>query len=718
MLLDMLPAIAGTLSILLGAVVLVNGTNKKGTKWPFALFAISTGIWAIFISLFALSADLALARLYVDVYYISALFIGYSFLLFSLYYSDVKVALSIRLVALVPWIVLSVLIALPSYFVGAIEIGAVRNVELIRPLYVIYTTLFVSYVALGMGVLWWRAVRARRKEGHRLVLAISLSVCFLGGAFFNLFLPLVGVYSLIALGPLFSFLLVASVFYAIARHRLFDIRLAVIRTTTYLLTLGTLAGMYLVVVFVVFDQLLGQASTLDQTLLNVTLTLLLAFIFQPIKQFFDKVTNRLFFKDVYNADEFYAKLNKALTSTTDLSTLLKRVSNLIAQTLKTEQAQFFIHLGPRKYIEVGTEKFRRIPQADIHRIADEVDGMVIASDTDLHHVRRIMTSHRLEIIMPLKREDTIIGYFCLGNHVNARFTHRDIRLLRTIGDELVIAIQNALSVQEVKDLNANLEQRIVAATKELRASNAQLQKLDEAKDEFISMASHQLRTPLTSIKGYVSMLMEGDVGKVSDEQKHLLQEAFVSSERMVRLIGDFLNVSRLQTGKFVIDKHPVDLAQLVADEIDALGSNAASRDLSFHYKKPKGIPTLLLDENKIQQVIMNFADNAIYYSKEASTIQVSLKKVGDMIEFSVKDTGIGVPKDQQDQLFNKFFRATNARQQRPDGTGVGLFLAKKVIDAHGGEIIFQSQENKGSTFGFRLPIEKLRASGDADKLGD
>ena len=279
---------------------------------------------------------------------------------------------------------------------------------------------------------------------------------------------------------------------------------------------------------------------------------------------------------------------------------------------------------------------------------------------------------------------------------------------------MVIAIENALAVQEVKDLNESLEQRISAATKELRRSNAELQKLDEAKDEFISMASHQLRTPLTSIKGYISMIMEGDVGKVSKDQAHLLEEAFISSERMVRLIGDFLNVSRLQTGKFVIDKHPVDLAKLVESELEALESNASSRNLTFVYKKPANVPLLDLDENKIQQVIMNFADNAIYYSKESSKITVSLKVSGDWAEFKVKDTGIGVPKEQQERLFNKFFRATNARQQRPDGTGVGLFLAKKVIDAHEGEIIFSSTENKGSTFGFRLPIEKLRASSDTN----
>src|SRR5690606_37795654 len=115
------------------------------------------------------------------------------------------------------------------------------------------------------------------------------------------------------------------------------------------------------------------------------------------------------------------------------------------------------------------------------------------------------------------------------------------------------------------------------ATSELRSSNAQLQRLDEAKDEFISMASHQLRTPLTSIKGYVSMILDGDAGKVSDSQKHFLKEAFLSSERMVRLINDFLNVSRVQTGKFLIERKPINLAKLVSQELDSLEISAASR---------------------------------------------------------------------------------------------------------------------------------------------
>lgn len=412
-------------------------------------------------------------------------------------------------------------------------------------------------------------------------------------------------------------------------------------------------------------------------------------------------------------DTFYGSLNRILSSTAELRWLLERVSLLIAQTIKAKEVFIFSYSDEGHFISAGTESHPRVALKDALLLNREVylthstlfvTRRLKASDP----VRRMLVGYNLALALPLVRDKVIVGYVFVSERSGRPYRLHDTKLLLSLSDELTIAVQNALSVDEVKKLNSTLEQRISLATKELRTSNAQLQKLDEAKDEFISMASHQLRTPLTSIKGYLSMLLEGDVGKVTPEQKHMLNEAFVSSERMVRLIGDFLNVSRLQTGKFVIDKHPVDLALLVQREIDGLVANAAARGMKFVYKKPKNIPIIELDENKIQQVIMNFADNAIYYSKEKDTITVRLKKVPGFVEFTVQDKGIGVPMAEQADLFNKFFRATNARKARPDGTGVGLFLAKKVIHDHGGTIIFSSVEGKGSTFGFKLPITLAR----------
>lgn len=707
MIVSYLPLIAGLVSIILGVLVVVNGTTRASTRWPFAVFAMSVGVWAIFISFFLLTEHIRFANAFVVIYYIAALLISYSFMIFGLTYSLIKVSKLVMVLALLPWLALSVAIIIPGFFIQSIDLSGANTVSLVTESYLIYGALFVCYVGIGLGALVIRALRSRRRnDKHRRILAITMTISLLGGGFFNLLLPGLNNYSLIAWGPIFTFVMVASVFYVIARHGLFDIRLAVVRTVAYAASLIVLTGLYIVFAYFVFYRILGQVSTTEQIALNMVLAIVLAFSFQPIKKFFDRLTNKLFYKEMYSTEEFYSRINEAMTSTVALRRLLEVLSNLIANTLKSETAGFSVYTSESSLINVGTEKYKKIPRDDLEVFREFRSPLLIDDPEISPPTRRLMISHRISAIVPLWRDDVLIGYLYLGEHRTSHYSHRDFKVLQAVSGELVIGIQNSLSVQEVRDLNTNLQQRIDSATKELRQSNAQLQKLDEAKDEFISMASHQLRTPLTSIKGYLSMLIEGDMGQVTGQQKKVLQEAFVSSERMVRLIGDFLNVSRLQTGKFIVEKHLVDFALLVDREVDALQQNAISHGLKFKYVKPKGIPKLNIDENKIQQVVMNFLDNAIYYSKEGDSIAVSVELVDGGVEFTVRDTGIGVPKEEQAGLFNKFYRASNARRQRPDGTGVGLFLAKKVVRDHGGRIIFESEEGKGSTFGFRLPLPK------------
>jgi signal transduction histidine kinase len=172
---------------------------------------------------------------------------------------------------------------------------------------------------------------------------------------------------------------------------------------------------------------------------------------------------------------------------------------------------------------------------------------------------------------------------------------------------------------------------------------------------------------------------------------------------MVYLISDFLNVSRIHTGKFMIERKPVQLAEMVKSEIAQLQAEAQNRNLHLEYHMPAHFPVLQLDEDKTRQVIMNFIDNAIYYTPSGGTVSVELTSSDKDVTLRVRDTGIGVPQKERHHLFTKFFRATNARHMRPDGTGIGLFLAKKVVVGQGGVLLFESQENKGSVFGFTLP---------------
>lgn len=581
-------------------------------------------------------------------------------------------------------------------------------------LYEVQTWYVVAYTMAAIATLFVKARKAKQQKGALLLLAFGLLLPVIVNVFVNYVLKFDS--ALVQYFLPISFLgMVLIIVYAMIRHHLFDIKLAIVRSATYALTLLSLSVIYYLLAYIISTTLFNDntASVVSMNPINILLALILAFIFQPIKSLFDRITDSIFYRDRYDTNEFFARLSEVLTTTTDLRSMLERASSEIGTTLKAEQAFFFMQYDHTHHVMAGTRRHANLPVRDAYQLNEYVKkdgaGLVVSELLpENHSLHKLLISHRIAVLMPLVRGSVILGYLALGDQRSGGYTNRDIKVLKTISDELVIAIQNALSVQEVRDINKHLQQRIESATAELRTSNTQLRHLDKTKDEFLSMASHQLRTPLTSVKGYLSMVLEGDAGKVTDTQKRLLGEAFTSSERMVHLIHDFLNVSRLQTGKFMLEQHPYDIAKLVSEEVKSLQRAAETRNMKLEFTNTIGELVLNIDENKIRQVIMNFIDNALFYSHDDSTIMVELNQTDSDVELRVKDTGIGVPKGEQSQLFTKFYRASNARKQRPDGTGVGIFLAKKVITEHGGNVLFESVEGKGSTFGFTLPIEKLR----------
>jgi signal transduction histidine kinase len=216
-----------------------------------------------------------------------------------------------------------------------------------------------------------------------------------------------------------------------------------------------------------------------------------------------------------------------------------------------------------------------------------------------------------------------------------------------------------------------------------------------------------MRTPLTSVRGLLSMLHDGDFGALKPAQQRAVDNALASSSHMVNLINDLLSISRIQTDKFELQMAPTNLGDILRIEIQQLKTFAMSHRVQLQINVDPDLPEITCDANKIRQVMMNFIDNAVYYSPPNSTVQIDLYGTRGQIYFTVNDHGIGVPEAEQKSLFSRFFRASNARQARPDGTGIGLYVARKVIAAHHGTLIFYSQQNMGSEFGFRLRLNKL-----------
>lgn len=331
--------------------------------------------------------------------------------------------------------------------------------------------------------------------------------------------------------------------------------------------------------------------------------------------------------------------------------------------------------------------------------AASIASVLGCSIADIESLRDRLPLKSCYIVKLLVRRK-LVGLLVAGFYnSSSQLTDAEPLLIDSLSESIGVALDNKLLFEE--------NQRVL---RKLKESNNKLLALDQTKDDFISMASHQLRTPLTSVKGYISLVMEGDAGKVTPKQHEMLGQAFYSSQRMVYLIADLLNVSRLRTGKFIVDSHPVNLAEMVDQELCQLKETASARSIKLIYKKPNNLPDLMLDETKTRQVIMNFVDNAIYYTPAGGHITVRLIDEPKTLELRVEDDGIGVPRSEQKHLFTKFYRAGNARKARPDGTGLGLFMAKKVIIAQGGSLIFESREGQGSTFGFTLNKSKLARS--------
>lgn len=310
------------------------------------------------------------------------------------------------------------------------------------------------------------------------------------------------------------------------------------------------------------------------------------------------------------------------------------------------------------------------------------------------------------MIYPLRYSEQTLGLLALSSR-------RSLEDLSQYERQVVSGVVGLIALALYK---AKIYDDLQRTSKALTSANEQLKNLDKAKSEFLSIASHQLYTPLTALRGYISMLQEGDFGQVAKEQEPVLKILDTSASRLIELIKNLLDISRIESGRLELNLVSIDLAQMAKSLVQDLLPNAITKGLKLVYEEPKTpLAHVVADEQRIRQVMLNFTDNAIKYTPQGN-ITVSVHQEGQEIVFAVTDTGKGITLEEIDRLFNKFSRVGGAARFHTEGTGLGLYVARQIVREHRGDVLAESPgEGKGSTFSMRLPIEGSKKS---LKLGD
>lgn len=569
--------------------------------------------------------------------------------------------------------------------------------------------LVISFIFIYFGIKSYSSLGIKERQKIKYFF-VGILLFIIANIIFNIVVPILFKTSEYQhFGDFSAIIFLGFTAYAIVRNHLFDVKFAIIRSVTYALVLATLAVIYLVIVLLMSMLFNRESSNTWEIVTNVIISIFLAFLIQPLKRFFDKITNKIFYKDRYHTDEFYTRLNDALTLNTNLRGILKRASYEIAKTLKCNQVFFFINTIDGHFVSEGTPHHKQLTKNEAEKISEYCgnDYHAIAASIlePKNPLQELIQSHGIEIVLPLTQGDKIVGYLCLGNNMASGYTARDIKVLNMVADEMVIAVQNAIAVQKILELNSTLKQRVATATKELRTKNAQLRQLDKAKDEFVSVAAHELRTPMTVFRGFISMLMTKQLGNVNRKQQELLDKMSNNTKTLIDLVNNMLDLSKLEADRLVINLSDNFVGDMVNRSIDKITLLYEGKGLALNYTNVS--VRVKTDPEKFERVLVNLLSNAYKFTPTGGvTISAKVNEKNRMVTVCVADTGTGIPPESINKLFKKFSQVDNYLQKTSSGTGLGLAICKQMVEKMGGEIWVESQPEKGSQFYFTMPMSE------------
>jgi signal transduction histidine kinase len=425
----------------------------------------------------------------------------------------------------------------------------------------------------------------------------------------------------------------------------------------------------------------------------------------------------------YRELEGLREISQAFAAMTDIQETYGRLTRRIAELIGAEKCVISLYDATTREM-VGQAPGYGVPDEIIRTFRYRVDTlrtawnfrtqgpMVKNHPTDFPPVQweylRPFAVFNVTVV-PLVLEGRIIGMVSMGNKPGG-FSQNDVRLLTVFAAQAAIAIQNARLYTSLEESAQQLEAKVHARTAELEAtyrelavSHARLRELDQLKSDFLSNVSHELRTPLASVKGFVDNLLDGVTGPLGDKQRHYLHRVRDNAERLTRMVSDLLDLARIEAGKVDLARETLAVPGLVEELLETLRPLARARGILLAGEVAP-CPPVQGDGDKLVQVLTNLVSNALKFTPRGGQVTVATGETAEgAVRIAVRDTGPGIPPAERERVFDKFYQLGRADGGRPPGSGLGLTIARHLVELHGGRIWVEEGPEGGSAFVVLLP---------------
>ncbi|MBI3633191.1 MAG: hypothetical protein HY226_02780 [Candidatus Vogelbacteria bacterium] len=576
----------------------------------------------------------------------------------------------------------------------------------------------VIAISLSLGSIYGFIRRAARSnisttERQQLTFVLIGGLLMWGLIIGTIFLPVLLFNSdfFVPFAPVYVLLFLGMAAYAIIKHRFLDVRLILYRAVSLLLADVVLAFAYSLVIFIVLYNIYSVFDLTFFLILAFSMTSIAVLTFDYIEKSVRTLTDRLFFKGEYDRDALLSSLTNTMVGTIELEVLTDKILRIMRSGMRLAGGAFLI-IENHKIVDIKGTNYRLLSD-DMHELEalfhGTADGKKYFIFEDQHEgsLKDVLRRLNIYFVIPIRVDNNEVAILLLGPKMSGEvYYDRDIRLLEIFASEAGIAIENAKSYTKLKNFNKDLEQKVVERTGQLKKSQAnELEKaraLVKLKDEFVFIAAHELRAPITAIRGFLDLALGSNVKfpKDVDEDLHSVVSA---SDHLNALVNDLLEIARAESQTIKIEVTPVDIGATAENVMNELSPLATQRNIKVKLSNNSHDLLALADTQKTKEVLTNLIGNGIKYNRDEGVLTVKISELDSYLKIEVEDTGFGIPKEDQDKIFQKFFRSINDHTKHLFGTGLGLFITKMLVEKMSGTISFKSTEGEGTTFTVLLP---------------